>query len=192
LKSEKTQENDVKVYIGRYPSTAVLKRNPGAEQKKRVRIDAWDTWNMAETLAEIILPMLKQLREDKHGSPGDMPAFSDDTNHQWPQMTFDFYKEEDSKAWDLGHKQWEAVMDKMIWSFEQIVLDDRDSQFHSGTHDIRWVPVLNAQGAPTGNSQMVKGPNDTAVFDSEGYKKYYAKIQEGLDLFGKYYMNLWD
>ena len=33
-----------------------------------VKIDHWDTWSMDSTLAPIILPMLKQLRETKHGS----------------------------------------------------------------------------------------------------------------------------
>jgi hypothetical protein len=35
---------------------------------EHIKIDRWDTWNMDSTLAPIILPMLKQLREDKHGS----------------------------------------------------------------------------------------------------------------------------
>jgi len=182
----------LKIFIGRYPSDSVLKRNPDAEQVKRIRIDRWDTWNMAETLADIILPMLCQLRDTKHGSPGDIPAFSEDSNHHWPQLCFDFYKADDRLAWELGHKQFEDILDKMIWSFEQVINEDRDSQFHSGTRDIKWVPVLNSQGAPTGNSQLVRGPNDTAKFDTDAYKKYYEKIQEGLDLFGKYYMGLWD
>ena len=33
-----------------------------------VKIDEWDTWSMDSTLADIILPMLKQLRASKHGS----------------------------------------------------------------------------------------------------------------------------
>ena len=39
--------------------------------KKRisVRIDRYDTWNMDYTLSHIILPMLKQLNETKHGAP---------------------------------------------------------------------------------------------------------------------------
>ena len=38
------------------------------EQKVKVRIDKYDTWSMDHTLAHIILPMLKQLRDTKHGS----------------------------------------------------------------------------------------------------------------------------
>ena len=30
----------------------------------QVRVDAWDTWSMDSTLALIVLPMLKQLREE--------------------------------------------------------------------------------------------------------------------------------
>ena len=38
------------------------------ERKIKVRIDPYDTWNMDRTLAVIILPMLKQLKQTKHGS----------------------------------------------------------------------------------------------------------------------------
>jgi hypothetical protein len=34
-----------------------------------VKIDKWDTWSMDHTLAQIVLPMLKQLQATKHGSP---------------------------------------------------------------------------------------------------------------------------
>ena len=42
-------------------------------KKKRtikIHIDEWDTWNMDHTLSLIIVPMLKQLKETKHGAPG--------------------------------------------------------------------------------------------------------------------------
>ena len=38
-------------------------------QKIKVRIDKWDTWSMDHTLAHIVLPMLVQLKETKHGAP---------------------------------------------------------------------------------------------------------------------------
>ena len=38
-----------------------------------VKIDRWDTWSMDYTLSHIIVPMLKQLKETKHGAP-----FTDD------------------------------------------------------------------------------------------------------------------
>lgn len=181
----------MKIYISRYPSRYVRKRNPNAEQKVDIRIDPWDVWNMAETLADIILPMLKMLRIDKNGSPGSMPAFADDSNHQWPQQCFDFYKEDDRSSSELAHKQWEEIMDKMIWSFEQITDRDRDSKFHSGEIDFYFDPIKDDNGKAT-FYEMKRGPKDTHKFDSAAHKAYYDRIQEGLDLFARYYMNLWD
>ena len=181
----------MKVYVGRYPSAGVLQRNPNAKQKVQVRIDPWDTWNMAETLGDIILPMLKQLRDSKHGSPGTMPAFGDDSNCQWPQMCFDFYEKDNKLAWERGHEQWEEIMDKTIWAFEQVALEDRDSQFHSGHSDMQWDPIRDENGKIT-SYEMKRGPKDTHDFDMRGYQEYHRKIEEGLELFGKYYMNLWD
>lgn len=176
----------MKVYIGRYPSDRTLRRDPDAKQKKEIRIDKHDTWNMAETLADIILPMLKQLKECKHGSPGIMPTFKETYDSQYPQYSFDFYKDGDNLAWEIGHKKWEEIMDKMIWSFEQICIENRDDQFHHGNSNL--VFVKN----PGGGSVLQHGPGHTATFDREACDAYYKKIQEGLDLFGKHYMNLWD
>ena len=48
------------------------------DRKIKVHIDKYDTWSMNNTLAHIILPMLKQLRDTKHGSQfvddEDVPA----------------------------------------------------------------------------------------------------------------------
>ena len=48
----------MKVEIGPYPSEIDI----FDEQQVSVRIDPWDTWSMDDTLAQIILPMLKQLK----------------------------------------------------------------------------------------------------------------------------------
>lgn len=154
----------MKVQIGRYPSKYVLRRRPDAEQTVNIRIDPWDTWNMAETLADIILPMLIQLRDESQGSCGSLQPFMETSRNFDGQYTFDWYKDDDEKAHELGHKQWQNILDKMIWSFEQMTVRDRDHQFHK------------------------KGKG----FNQKEYKEYYERIQEGLDLFGKYYTNLWD
>jgi len=65
-----------------------------------VKIDRWDTWSMDHTLAKIILPMLKQLKDTKHGSaivdledvPEELRGTS--TPDYDDQLTFDFYKDE--------------------------------------------------------------------------------------------------
>ena len=51
----------MKVNIGKYKKSG--------ERNIKVHIDPYDTWNMDSTLSHIILPMLIQVRETKHGSP---------------------------------------------------------------------------------------------------------------------------
>lgn len=169
----------MKVYIGKYP------KDPSKERKINVRIDRWDTWSMDQTLAPIILPMLKQLKRTKHGSPCEMPAFAYESN-QHPQICFDFYSDGDVLAWDNGHKQWEEVMDKMIWSFEQHQ-SDWEEQYHSGDRDLVMEDVPG-----TDLVEVKHGKNHTHKFDFDGYKKHLEKIREGFELFGKHYMSLWD
>ena len=166
----------MKVYIGPY------KKNSD-ERKINVRIDKYDTWNMESTLAYIVLPMLKQLKATTHGSPGDMIEFQQTSNSA--QYSFDFYEEGDKLAWEKGHEHWKEILDKMIWSFEQLNTD-WEAQFHSGEHDFYFEEVNDYC------MDMKYGPNDTHKFDSEGYFKFQHRMQEGFELFGKYYRNLWD
>jgi hypothetical protein len=82
-------------------------------------------------------------------------------------------------------------MDEMIWSFGQLEGNaDWDDQFHSGESDIIWEKSDKTNGE--GTYKMVQGPKDTHVFDSEGYGKHLARMQNGYRLFGKYYLSLWD
>jgi hypothetical protein len=128
--------------------------------KDKIVIEPHDTWSMDTTLAKIVLPMLKQLRLEKQGSPGCMMEFAQVSDSS--QRCFDFYAEGDDAAWDAGHARWLAILDQMIWSFEQVLDDSWEEQF------------------------FVEG------FDSNGYHAYANRIQIGLDLFGKHYRSLWD
>jgi hypothetical protein len=40
--------------------------------------------------------------------------------------------------------------------------------------------------------QMVDKDPEAHWYDAEGHLLHEAKIQEGLELFGKYFRNLWD
>lgn len=168
-----------------------------------VKIDKYDTWSMDSTLAPIILSMLKQLRDTKHGSQivdlEDVPESMRTINHEeWEsQYCFEFYHEPNLQniQCDL-HDRWDWVLGEMIWAFEQICDDDNDAQFHSGVHDTVWKPV-DKDGNEVAKSdakyfQMEKGPKDTHIFDVEGYNKHQERIKKGLFLFGKYYRGLWD
>jgi len=154
----------------------------------KVKIDRWDTWSMDHTLALIILPMLKQLKETNHGAP-----LVDDKDVPKKLRSTSAPSKENEWDTDANHfKRFEWVMDEMIWTFEQLVDDDNDAQFHSGNLDLNSVPCeWDEKGEPKMYS-LQHGPNHTAVFDKEGYDKHNERIQNGLRLFGRYYRNLWD
>ena len=153
------------------------------KRKIEIHIDRWDTWSMDNTLAYIVLPMLKQLKERKHGAPYVDPK--DVPKELQPKKQTK--KQKDNGETDSTHfERWDWVLDEMIFAFDSKVNDDWEEQFETGTSDIQWKTLEN------GHSEMVKGPNDTKVYDWEGRKKYQERISNGFRLFGKYYENLWD
>ena len=155
-------------------------------KKKRtvkVHIDRWDTWSMDHTLALIVLPMLKQLKETKHGAP--YVDLKDVPKELQPKKQTK--KQKDNGETDSTHfERWDWVLDEMIFAFDSKVNDDWEDQFETGTSD------LQLKKQEDGNSQMVEGPNHTKVYDWEGRKAYQERISNGFRLFGKYYENLWD
>jgi hypothetical protein len=155
-----------------------------------VKIDYWDTWSMDNTLAPIILPMLKQLRETKQGSPfvdlEDVPEHLRTTGTQEydEQSVFDFYKEDKSYDDDYPniHSRWEWVLDEMIWAFEQKADDDAEAQFfdHSECDD---------EKKPWDNDGNYVSK---LKVDWDGLKAWQKRKENGFRLFGKYYEGLWD
>jgi len=153
-------------------------------QTVKVRIDRWDTWSMDHTLALIVLPMLKQLKETKHGAPFVDPK--DVPKELQPKKQTK--KQKDNHETDSTHfERWDWVLDEMIFAFETKVDDGRwEEQFESGESDLQWKKLED------GNYEMVNGPKHTREYDWEGRKKYQERISNGFRLFGKYYENLWD
>src|SRR6056300_1543901 len=97
-------------------------------QKVKVRIDRWDTWSMDHTLAPIILPMLKQLKETKHGAPyvesADVPKELRINVHQKVA-----YKK-DGTTDENFFKRWDWILDEMIWAFEQKCRDHWEEDYY--------------------------------------------------------------
>jgi hypothetical protein len=138
-----------------------------------VKIDRYDTWSMDYTLSYIIVPMLKQLRDTKHGHPltadEDAPDEFSSVNNP-PDNDY---------GWDNGAEaRWNWILNEMIWAFEQKLDDDAETIFfdHSECGDYKDF-----------NESMKK-----MKVDREGLTKYHDRIQNGFRLFGKYYQNLWD
>ena len=165
-----------------------------------VRIDCFDTWSMDHTLADIILPMLKQLRDTKHGSPlvqdEDVPEklLTSYDAHNYDQLELFPEKKEaaDSASNDLLHCRWEHVLNEMIFAFEHLVDETWEEAFCSGEHDIIQVPYEWYEDGKPKLFKLEKGPNDTYHCDYDGMRKVYDRMDNGFKLFGKYYRGLWD
>lgn len=157
-----------------------------------IKIDRWDSWSMDHTLTPIILPMLKQLKETKHGSP-----FVDDEDV--PEHLRSTAAPPKENEWDTDanhHARWDWVMDEMIFAFAHKADNSWEDEFRSGEHDMVWTPVDAAGNeVPKGEHKyyrMDRGPKDTYKCDYEGMKVVEDRIQNGFRLFGKYYQGLWD
>ena len=153
------------------------------ERTIKVHIDRWDTWSMDHTLAYIVLPMLKQLKERKHGAPF---VDLDDVPKELHGKKLTKKQKDNGEVDDKHFERWDWVLDEMIFAFDSKVNDGWEEQFESGESDIQWKKLED------GMSQMIEGPNHTKVYDWEGRKKYEERIANGFRLFGKYYSNLWD
>lgn len=176
------------------------------KRKIKVRIDRQDTWSMDNTLAHVVLPMLKQLKDTKHGSPyvddDDLPPHLKMSkrerkvfdNGHWDKK-LKATEEEQEAASKKFHAGWDWVMDEMIFAFESRMFDWED-QFSSGEIDFVSTPV-DADGNEVTEEEAKlfrcdRGPNDTYKVDWDARDAYAKRIQNGFRLFGKYYTSLWD
>jgi hypothetical protein len=165
-----------------------------------VKIDRYDTWSMDHTLAHIVLPMLKQLRDTKHGSPmvelEDVPEELRRVGYEndYPQLTLKFEEQEkyEKESWEITHRRWEWVLNEMIFAFEHLVDDSWEEAYRSGEIDTHSVPCeWDKNGKPTLYT-FEDGPNHTYQCDYDGMRKVYDRMDNGFRLFGLYYRSLWD
>jgi hypothetical protein len=164
------------------------------KRQVKVRIDYWDTWSMDHTLGYIVLPMLKQLKATKHGSPmiddADVPHLPKQGRASNESMQADLFDsdEHDQLCWKQYEERWEWVINEIIFAFESLVGNNEDweDKYWTGESDIYWDRLND------GMSEMKRGPNDTREWDKEGHTKEGERIRNGFRLFGTYYTALWD
>jgi hypothetical protein len=156
-----------------------------------IKIDRWDTWSMDSTLSPIILPMLKQLKKDKHGAPyvddADVPPKL--RSKPLPVKPSNLSKSPDVHKINDNldskfFKRWDYVIDEMIWTFEQLCDWDNDGKFY--TH------ITKTKDWDWENEESINKSIRNIKVDKVGLKKHHDRIDNGLRLFGKYYRALWD
>ena len=155
-----------------------------------VVIDDYDVWNLDHSLALIIVPALKILKEKKQGAPF---VDNEDVSNELRASDEDLHTYSKSGETDEHYfDRWDYVMDEMIFAFES-KLEDWEEQFASGENDVKFVEIpdkKDEEGEPLWTWEH--GPNHTREYDIEGREKYQARITKGFKLFGKYYNGLWD
>lgn len=177
----------MKVKLGKYFKNT--------DRRIEVKIENHDTWGLDHTLALIILPALMQLKETKHGVPSEFGDVGGDNSSN--QYCFEFYSETHHDAFDEKVKQWDEVLDKMIWSFQQIVEDQYDDLYHHGKAKYDFEKTAQQFQNPISGKMedtyvMVDKNPGEHWYDYVGHRMHEERIQEGLNLFGKYYRALWD
>ena len=108
---EKTE--DVLQWIYNHTINLYLDRK---ERRVKIRIDNYDTWSMDDTLALIVLPMLKQLKATTHGAPA--VSLQDVPESLWPVGEKGMSKPYQGETDENYFKRWDYVLDEMIYAFE--------------------------------------------------------------------------
>ena len=147
------------------------------ERKVKIHIDPYDTWSMDSTLSMIMLPMLKQLKEQKQGTPwvdkDDVPTELHVEDSEYPVEAY--------YSW---------VINELIWTFEQLQPDyDWEDQYTEGEIDFVSVPYFK-NGKKIGYT-LEHGPEHTYEVNMDARAKHQARIDNGLRLLGKYWKTLW-
>lgn len=132
-----------------------------SERKTSVRIDNSDVFSLDTTLAYIIVPALKKLKESKQSAP-----YVDDEDcpeHLRGHLSTE--NRNDGNTDEHHFNRWDWVLDEMIWTFEQ--------------HSIDW------------EDQFFTGSMCETYCDKEGMTAHSKRMERGRMLFAKYYESLW-
>lgn len=143
------------------------------KRKIKIKIDPWDSYNADHTLTLIALPLIKQLKENRHGSPyvkdEDVPEHLRSYNAKPKENEYD--------TDEFHHDRWQYVLSEIIWSLEQHVNDDADDVFYDHSK-------VNPDDDLMDQIRAIK-------VDTEGLAEYEKCKQRGFELLGKYWQHMW-
>lgn len=137
-------------------------------KKQRIErgFDDTELWNLDCAIAKYVLPRLIEFKKVTNGYPQDFESF----------------------------EEWIDAIDKMIYSFDHIINREKYDEELEKELGIDWVGYFDEKKLPDGNYELIHGEN----YNEELMNTYHKikkeediRIQGGLDLFGKYFQNLW-
>ena len=150
-----------------------------------VKIDRGDTCSMDQSLGQIVLPMLRQLKSKSHGAP-----LVEDVDVPEELKSSSAQPIEKEHGTDGNYfKRWDWALSEMIFAFESKLDTSWQDAFTSGEIDMIFVPIdHDGNEVPKKDAkhfQWVDGPNNTYECDYEGMKVVEDRIQNGFRLFGR-------
>ncbi len=124
-----------------------------------IHIDNYDVWSMDHTLSLIITPMLKKLKEEKHGSPF---VANEDCRKELHALGSGPRGDTLDPHW---HDRWDYVLNEMIYAFEAIKDDRRLVNYEVSTF-----------GTPDENLEMIAITEDRIQNGLRLFGKYYNSL----------------
>jgi hypothetical protein len=136
-------------------------------------------WNFKHTCGKFVVPRLKHMKENLHGYPSCLIS-----DEKWEEICAgkEVVDGVDIRQ-DHGMKEWNRILDKIIWSFENH--DDTPMPAKPENYDPRCNMIKYGDGS-TEYEHLDDRPWDWT--ECEAHDK---KVQEGLELFAKHYKDLW-
>ena len=131
--------------------------------KGHLRLSHKEIWNAGEQIASCIYDGLLQFKNSERvGYPVDLTA-----------------------------DKWNEYLDKMLFSFKEISTRYKNDPYEIYSRENLKKGFYNID---YNNLESAKLPDDDAecVQVKKESEMYFKKIKEGLNLFSKYYMDLWD
>jgi hypothetical protein len=155
-----------------------------------------DLWSIDYWFMEIMPKMLADFKKNLHGCPSQFTTHADGTKYQ---------------DVDKGMKDWETVIDRMIFCFTEMhentcsMKNEYEDEYHRQLHQPNEGKPVKEWFIPCEDTYKGEklyrwnGGNVEPDLKENWYKKvldieeYREKMKnEGLELFCKYFWNLWD
>ena len=170
----------MKVEITRYKSG----ERKGEIKKCDVQVEYGDDWNADFTIATMVLPLLKKVKEKKQGAP----LVEDEDVPEHLRSTSAPPKENE---WDTDanyFKRWDYVLDEILFAMQEIANDnENEPPYHTKTGTMEFGEINPEKGT---GPLIFKGW-ETTPESVAANKAYHDRIQNGCVLFGTYFQSLW-
>lgn len=138
----------------------------------------WDLMDYDSFISKRLAKDLKRYKKRSIGYPGELLG-------EWDNSEENGYSDE---AWEKGAKEWDDILDKMILAFDMV---SEEGKYQKDWYD----NAPERQGYYDKEKGTYEIPEELSIWYDEFLfpkeRAFEATIQEGVDLFAKYFRGLW-